>query len=247
MRQRKTNRVSKHAIRGVTLTQKEGYWQIRKIGLTAERVKNDPAFANTRKQAATFAAALQLAHHINAVLAPPTGIKKLVPGLVAAITKLLCRDKDGNSGWQAWQDSREQWLEGCDLNPQAAWNNTVSFMPSCQYNEEQGRLIVHIPEHKPAAGIQAPPGVKYYRIRTAVITLEGEGPAITGTWAQSSCWPLKPLTIPSFKIQKELPATSRCLHLVFIYLQWYGAGREGTDCVKSDIPVPLVLAGIVKI
>src|SRR5687767_1020391 len=92
MENTKSTRISKHAIPGVTLTPRDGYYQIRKINLTAERVKEDPAFRRTRLHAKQFGSVVTLIKNIGQALRPGTGVKIAARKLNSVLARAVQAD-----------------------------------------------------------------------------------------------------------------------------------------------------------
>lgn len=232
MQQQQITRVTKYCIPGVTLTPRGDHWQIRKIGLTAERVKEDPAFAKTRKKAKEFGRAIQFAQKLGGILTQATGIRKIMPRLTGRIVKVMQGNTTGMQEGETLVEGDWQMLEGFEGNPQQPWKEVISYPYQCRYNREQQEITVHFPAHKPAACMQNNGETTHYRIRLIVIKVDEAGQVSLVARVQSTLLPYKPITIPQLNLTASLIGTGRRLYIAVLHLQWYKPGKNG--CLVAD-------------
>ncbi len=246
MKKEKITRVTKYCIPGVTLTPHEDYWQIRKIGLTAERVKKDPLFSNTRKRAREFAGASRLAQKIAAFLIPGTGIKKAVPRLTGALVKAIEHSPHLKPGCPLDEQINWRALEGFDFNHQALWNDTALLSCRFQISQERQEMTIHLPAYKPPDCIHPPPGITHYRVAASIISLDNREHLEHSGWTQSSLFPCKPINLPNSVLICKLGTLHQRWHMVLMRILWYGPCPGNSILHKKQLPGPLTVTAIYK-
>lgn len=220
--------VTKHAIRGVTLTPRDGYYQIRKINLTADRVKKDPAFRRTRMQAKQFGSVVTLTKRLGEALLPATGVKIAARKLTSVLARAIQSDTVNVPGFRTVLEGQWQYLQGFDLNAKAPLNEVMNAVCACRYNETTQEINVQVPVLIPAINLAPPPGSTHYRVKCTVISVDETHAMEQSPWQQSTLIPIKQVTMPATNKTFKIATGKPRLHLVVLFIQWYGpaAGKD---------------------
>lgn len=238
--------ISKHAIPGFTLLPRDGYYQVRKIGLTAERVKKDPAFKNTRRLAREFATVVKLSKSIAEALLPRTGVKKMAPRLNSALMKAVQADTVHLPGSRNLLYGDWQALQELDLNHQSAFKNACQVQVACHYNPQTWEIKVQLPAMIPAIQMDPPPGFTHYRILSTIINIDAQYIVAQAPWQQSTLFPVKAIKLPPvqkiFKINNE----NQWLNLVVLFIEWYRQSAAEDKPGWTKMPGPLHIAELYK-
>lgn len=241
---KQTKQLSKRAIPGFSLLPRDGYYQVRKIGLTAERVKKDPAFKKTRRLAQEFATVIKLSKSIGEALLSRTGVKKMAPTLTSAIMKAVQIDSTNLPGYRRLHNGQWQALEGLDLNQQALLNDICRVRVACQYNRQAREIKLQVPPMIPAIQMDRPPTATHYRIMTTIINIDARYKVTSNAWQQSTLIPVKHITVPPvYKIVK-INSEEEGLHLVLLFIQWYGRLPKEDKLGWNRIPGPLKIVQV---
>ena len=233
--------VTKHAIPGVTLTPRNGYYQVRKINLTAERIKKDPAFRRTRQRAKEFGAVATLTKNIGEAVASATGIKIAARKLNSALARAVQADKVNVPGFRTVLEGQWQSLQGFDLNKQAPLNEAVKAACYCRFKEATQEISIQVPAIIPAIHMFPPPGSTHGRLKFTVISLDAAYIVHISPWQQSGLMPIKPVAMPEIKKTFTVAAATPGLHWVILFIQWYRpAEGNNTQLVKTPGPLNIV-------
>lgn len=244
--EQESTKITKRFIPGCTLTPRDGYYQIRKIGLTAARVKKDPAFGRTRQHAKEFGAMVKIAQSIVAGLLPHTGIKVGVRRLSGLLFRATQADATNPPGSRSLLQGNWQALEGFDLNARVSLKDTIHKECSCKYHGDRAAISLYLPSIIPAVHTVPPEGATHFRIKAVVITVKGEQEVEAGAWRQSTLLPVKNVTVPPVCLSFNVDAQPSALQLVILYLQWYLPGKDNASLSKSKTPGALNIVKVLK-
>ncbi|MDF2192617.1 hypothetical protein [Paraflavitalea sp. CAU 1676] len=210
--------MTKRAIPGFTCTPRDEYYQLRKIGLTADRVRTDPAFGATRLQAADFARALQLAGAIIKPLWVGLTIKQPLRAFAGCIRRAMQYDPHQPPGFRTLNGSNAQHLKGFDFNPQHTWHNSVMCSPVVNWQNTVASL--QWPAITPALHLLPPAEAVAFRIRCTLVGIHDKGAVSTAPVQQTTLMPLRLLQTPGSMHAFEIVAGTRVALLVVI-VRWY--------------------------
>jgi hypothetical protein len=213
MEEKQITKITKRAIPGYTCTPCDGYYKLRKIGLTAGRVKKDPAFSRTRQQAREFGALVKLAKDIYAAIAAQTGIKKGVRRLISWLAKAT---KPGNGN----QDINFQ------FNQQLSLAGTLHAEVACTYSKAGQMVSVTVPALVPAAQVVLPGGATRYRLQCTLLLVDDNRQVTVAGWQRSTLIPLKQIWVPAFNAGFSVSGVGAQLCCVVLAVQGYRA-EEG--------------------
>jgi hypothetical protein len=231
-----TPRITKRCLPGVTLHPRDGYYQVRHIGLTAQRVKTDPAFHNTRREAKKFAHVVKIAKTINDAIFRASGIKKTLPRLIALVKKVLNTGTAGEvnlnnpaeAGWELLQN-----FEGDPANP---WHAAISVTPGIQVAPQQQQFIVTFPAIIPASVLHPPPEITHCRIFTLCAAIDLSNYTHSTQKARTTIIPCCNSTIQLNPLMTNVKKEEGQLHLLAIGVEWYSRSNPGNSLQQTGLP-----------
>lgn len=208
-------KIARREFAGVTLIPKDGYYQVRKIGLTADRVKKDPKFHKTRQRAKEFGRAAALSKSITDKLEEASKSIDNKQAFTGLVLKAIKRDEYKEMGTRNVVLGDKQILATFNFNSQCSWQDMVSVPHSWN-----GRVL-RWPPHTPLYAINAPEGITHYRFKAAIVSIDKEGEVRFSGWKQSSRFPCKALVVPETKIEWTAAVDNNSVQLLVMYLKWY--------------------------
>jgi hypothetical protein len=230
---------SRAAIPGYTLIPKGDHYQVKKITLTANRVKKDPAFQRTRTYAGEVAKASRLGKHIRRALLQHLNIKPYIAQLVSELmTSLRCDPSPGRDWTTACFDN----LIGFNLNTRADWQQAAAIHPEVVANTNKNWVTTRLPAFVPVQTLIPPEGITHCRIfaTTAAINCreDEEAESITKT---TTLIPLKQIQIKACHLTAELTNMKDRLIIVAVGIHWYGpVGCKGPLVRKPPGPLQII-------
>ncbi|AXY78093.1 hypothetical protein D3H65_30680 [Paraflavitalea soli] len=240
MKPKKITRVTKRCIPGVTLHPREGYYQVRHIGLTPQRVKTDPAFAPTRRQAARFAHIIKCAKAIADALLPQTNKQHIMPRLIACLRKSV-----SNEQLLSPELAVNQWeaLRQFECSQQYPLHKVLKLDYPYTVDTLQPKCTLVLPACIPTAVIESPPGATYARIVAIQACLDLQQHTIQRTMAHTTIFPLKPLHIRPAALITEINSPNGTHHFLALSIQWYARHNSNNTLQPLSLPVS---AAIIK-
>lgn len=225
MKKENESKISKRAIPGFTVTPRDGYYQLRKIGLSGERVKNDPAFQRTRQQAADFAKALHLATAICQHVLAHTSLKRPLRSLAGRIRQAMGCDQVNPPGRRSLMQGNPQLLNGFEFNPAITWKDSIEHLPQVRVAPGFEVISINWPAMHPSVDMILPANSSYLRARATILTIDLQGLVQGSPWWQSSMAPVAarmPACSGQFSITQE---QSKGLVLLIVSIRYYRLGR----------------------
>lgn len=236
-------RATKRCIPGVILVPKNGYWQIKHIGLSAERVKKDPAFQRTRQQAKEFGRDTRLAKLICDAWLPGTGIKKALSRLRSLIIKARQADTHNPPGYRTLVRGDHSLLVGFDFNQDTPLS-TVMDIPFIIRKMPGQCIRMEIPPFIPARCIHPPPAMKHCRIYITVCTVDINNYTVLTDKRCTTVIPVKNMEITLKPINIQVPAPQNNLVIVGVGIQWYKAGLGSPALLPGTVASSLKITDI---
>lgn len=233
------NKISRAAIPGYSLIPKGDHYQVKKITLTAGRVKNDPAFQPTRICARDFAKAARLGKRIRNALLQHTSIKTSVPLLAGKLATAL---RTSTSVEHDFSTACFDNLVGFDLNVRAGWQQGATIDPEVVANQHKNWITARLPAFIPADALIPPQGITHCRIFTITAAInckeDEEAIAITKT---TTLIPIKQIQIKTKHLTAEPIHMKNRLIIVAAGIHWYGpAGYKGAMIRKPPGPLRII-------
>lgn len=241
MKEEEPIRITKRCIPGVTLHPRDGYYQVRQIGLTKKRVKSDPAFHLTRLHAKQLAQTAKATKRIADALTPGAGIKNMFPRLMPLVHKALAADTEATVGFRHWSKARWSVLEGFEANIEMPFREAIKIDTPLQFSQDRQQAILELPAFIPADAILPPAGVEHYRIFTCYACIDPLSDNTTTLRSRSTIIPCKPITIQPKPLVTPLNNEAGSLHIIAIGVEWYTKNYLG-QLIPGNKPCCLTIA-----
>ncbi|BDD12911.1 hypothetical protein FUAX_53430 (plasmid) [Fulvitalea axinellae] len=166
-------------IGGMSFYRQNGEYLVREAGgVSAERMRTDPAFARTRENQAEFAEAGRQGKLIrtafrNSLAGAPTGSS--AARLTQRLMKVLQADTTNGRGERTVSDGDLALITGFEFNGKAGLDSTLFSEVSLGFDDTAEELTVSA-SVVPVTDVVAPAGATHFRVRSAVASLDfGEG------------------------------------------------------------------------
>jgi hypothetical protein len=241
------NKKSRTAIPGYTLIPNGDHHQIRKISLTSERLKTDPAYHITRLHTMEFAMAAKFGKLIRSALLPGTGIKNKAAPLTAVLLKALQADKETPLGQRDFRTADFTSLIGFNCNEEAALGDCLSVDMEVELLHTETQTRCHIPSFMPAQAIHAPEGITHARIIAITAIIDMEQHSFEKQVGKTTIMPLKQIKINRQTITVTWPPGKDQLVIAAVGIKWYQQERTGNKITASRVPGPLSMLKVQKL
>jgi hypothetical protein len=246
MKPKQIKRVTKYCLPGVTLANKGDYWQIRKIGITGDRVKKDPVFARTRAQAAKFTHAIEWARKINNTVLEDTGLKKSPGRLAGILVKTMPPGfQEADSVFTGLMENGDA-LVGFEFNENAQWKDMQHVQYRSTYNLRHCRWKFHLQLHKPASSFKPPEGITHYRIVASAITINKEGKMVLTEGKRLTLLPLKAIQRQPLCLEVEAVVDQDQVCFALLHMQWYRRLPNNDQIMPASIPGAITITAMYK-
>ncbi|NII29156.1 hypothetical protein HB364_29020 [Pseudoflavitalea sp. X16] len=235
------NKKSRKAIPGYTLIPKEGYYQVRKIGLTKDRVNNDPAFSMTRKLSDEFAVAAKLGTLIRDAVLEDATIAQHPAVLTAALINIIQTDKQNPVGCRSLLNADFSSLENFQFNPSLSWQEATKLHEHVKVDRKKRQWSLTIPAFVPRNAIKGPRSATYCRLRFIQVSIDLTGMVAEKQIQRTTLLPWKHLQIPQQELVFKLHKTAPCLHLLVATINWYESVGHAKVLMPLDTQVPFTI------
>lgn len=235
------NKKSRSAIPGYTLIPKEGYYQVRKIGLTKARVNEDPAFSMTRKLSGEFAVAAKLGTLIRDAVLEDATIARHPALLTAALINILQTDKQNPVGARTFLNADFSSLENFQFNPSLSWQEATKLHENVKTDRKKRQWKLSIPAFVPRNAIKGPRFATYCRLRFIQISIDLAGMVVETGKRRTTLFPWKHLRIPQQEMVFELNKAAPCLHLLVATINWYEPVGHTEKLIPKNAQVPFTI------
>ncbi len=232
------NKKSRTAIPGYTVIPNGDHYKVRKIGITGERVKNDPAYKITRMHNEAFKKAASLGKLIRDSLLFGTGIKNKPAPLTAALLKVLAAN-DTPLHERSFATADFTGMEGFNLNDEVAWHDCVNLDIETLYTPHYRRVTVFLPGFLPSGTFKAPEGITHARLTTHVVFICPEDQRVETQEEQTTILPLKEIMVRPETIIAKCNGIDKGIWLVAAGVHWYQPGKKDSGLTVSKILGPL--------
>lgn len=190
---------------------KQGH-QVRKAsGISADRMKNDPAFARTRENAQEFARAGQatkLLRNSFRTLLLKNSDSLMASRLMREMMKVVQADTVHTRGMREVQGPNTSLLEGFEFNAASSLVSTLHAPFTAAIDRVGGTLSVTVPDFIPQDMISAPQGATHARITAAGVELNLSNGQYVVSNGQSDPFLLNEQLLPAITLSQALPANS---------------------------------------
>lgn len=155
----------------------DGYLARKKGGVTAKRIKNDPAYARTRENIAEFARAGRAAKLLRAAFRSVISTSsdgRVTSRLISEMMKVLREDAVNPRGQRNVIDGEAILLQGFQFNRNATLESTLNVLFESSIDRETGTMVVDIPAFAPASKISVPDGATHFQLKAGGAAIDFE-------------------------------------------------------------------------
>lgn len=171
----------------------DGYLARKKSGITADRIKFDPAFARTRENIAEFTRsgrATKLLRNAFRSLLSSSADNRATSRLTAAMMKVIQADAVNARGQRSVIDGEAVLLEGFEFNQHASLAKTLLAAYTATIDRATGTVVVDVPAFTPASLISSPDGVTHFRLKAGGAAINFEGNIFSVATSESDALPI---------------------------------------------------------
>lgn len=207
-------------IGGITFYKsKDGYLAREKGGVSADRIKNDPAFQRTRENGSEFGragnAGKVLRNSIRQLLQKASD-SRMVSRLTKEMVKVIQMDQTNPRGSRNVIDGEAVLLDGFDFNINGKLGNTLYAPKTVDITRSSGLCQVNIPAFVPNVMISAPGGTTHFRIITGAAAVDFEQGTFDTQINESEIVAWNETLTSEFILDNELTPNSP--HPMFLFL-----------------------------
>jgi len=198
---------------------KDGYVAREKGGVSAERIKNDPAFQRTRENGAEFGRAGKagkvLRNSIRSLLQNASD-SRMVSRLTKEMVKVIQMDTTNPRGLRNVIDGEAELLLGFEFNSQGKLGTTLFAPVQSTLNRLTGDADISFEPFVPGNSIAAPGGTSHFKLVSAGMEINFEEETFTMQQSETAILPHD--TVPTSSISLENSLTPNSSHPLFLVL-----------------------------
>lgn len=197
----------------------DGYMAREKGGISAERMRTDPAFQRTRENMAEFGRAGKagkvLRNSVQSLLRT-VGDRLMVSRLTKEMLKVIQLDAINPRGQRNVIDGEAELLQGFDFNTQGKLHTSFVAPFVSTLDRTLGTAHIDIEPFVPADSVIAPAGSTHYKLVSAGTDINFEAETFTSNRTESTILPIDNLLTAPIELHNTLPAAStNPLFLIF--------------------------------
>ncbi|NII29276.1 hypothetical protein HB364_29625 [Pseudoflavitalea sp. X16] len=205
-------------------------------GITADRVKNDPAFERTRENAAEFARAGKAAKLMRTIFREVTIIAKdriTQARLVQVFSRIIATDPVNGRGERTANQGDLLQLQGFNFNERAGVRDSFFVRCPVSVNRAAGQAAVSIPAFIPRNMVQQVSGITHFRIVAAAATINFDTEAYEFAMQSTPelSWNYDPIA-PTL-LTMALPANSQDTIVVALGIEYYQRVNSRSYALKT--------------
>jgi hypothetical protein len=155
----------------------DGYLARKKTGVSAKRIKSDPAFARTRENIAEFTRsgrAAKLLRTAFSSLLHTAADNRVTSRLNGVMMRVIKADAVNPRGQRNVIDGEAVILEGFEFNQKGVLTNTFKAQFTPSIDRATGNMRVDIPAFRPAHEIVVPEGATHFRMKSGGAAIDFE-------------------------------------------------------------------------
>lgn len=197
----------------------DGHLARAKGGVSADRLKNDPAFQRTRENGEEFGragAAGKLLRMAFRTYLQNASDNRMVSRLTKEMIAVVQADATNTRGQRNVLDGELEILEGFEFNIDGKISTTIYTSFTATIDRVTGALQVSIPSFSPANAIAAPEGATHLKLISAGASIDFEGGTIESVTSESAEIAIAPVAAPAVDLLNQLTANST--HPLFLVL-----------------------------
>ncbi|MDF2192363.1 hypothetical protein [Paraflavitalea sp. CAU 1676] len=241
---REPKRLPRKYLPGYAFIPKEGHYDVRKVGLTRDQVKNDPRFYNSRLLAAQFGRAVKFAQALLTACSKPLGIKCKSGQLTGIINRALMADESNIFGSGILMTENLAELIGFEFNETARFEEVCTLPFSINPNTHKGSLSIEVPAFVPAYYLKPPANVSHARIWLMSAILDPIVFTGTLTAAKTTCFPIKRLQVSACSLSIPPKTEGHLVQVIALGIQWYGYVNGQSRLKESVAPGSLTVIDV---
>lgn len=190
---------------------KDGYMAREKGGITAERMRTDPAFQRTRENMAEFGRAGKagkiLRNSVQALLRS-AGDRLMVSRLTKEMVKVIQLDAVNPRGLRNVIDGEAELLQGFEFNIHGKLGTSFGAPFVTEIDRVTGAATVDIDPFTPVDSVIAPAGSTHYKLVSAAADINFENETYTSDKTESGILPIDIMLTTPIALHNALPAAS---------------------------------------
>lgn len=190
---------------------KDGYMAREKGGITAERMRTDPAFQRTRENMAEFGRAGKagkvLRNSVQSLLRT-AGDRLMVSRLTKEMVKVIQLDAINPRGQRNVIDGEAELLQGFDFNIHGKLHTSFGAPFVSTLDRELGTANIDIAPFTPTDSVIAPAGSTHYKLVSAGTDINFEAETYTSDRTESGILPIDTVSTAPIALHNTLPAAS---------------------------------------
>lgn len=190
---------------------KDGYMAREKGGISAERMRTDPAFQRTRENMAEFGRAGKagkvLRNSVQSLLRT-AGDRLMVSRLTKEMVKVIQLDAINPRGQRNVIDGEAELLQGFDFNIHGKLNTSFSAPFVSTLDRVLGTANIDIAPFTPTDSVIAPAGSTHYKLVSAGTDINFEAETYTSDRTESGILPIDTVATAPIALHNTLPAAS---------------------------------------
>ncbi len=197
----------------------DGYMAREKGGISAERMRTDPAFQRTRENMAEFGRAGKagkvLRNSVQALLRT-AGDRLMVSRLTKEMVKVIQLDATNPRGQRNVIDGEAELLQGFDFNIHGKLNTSFGAPFVSSLDRVLGTANIDIAPFTPTDSVIAPAGSTHYKLVSAGSDVNFEAETYTSDRTESGILPIDAVMTAPIALHNTLPpASTNPLFLLF--------------------------------
>ncbi len=226
---------------------KNGYVAREKGGVSAERIRTDPAYQRTRENGAEFGRAGKsgkvLRNAIRSLLQNASD-SKMVSRLSKAMLKAIQMDETNPRGLRNLTDGKPELLQGFEFNEQGKLSTTLYAPQEFILDRVSGAATISFAPFVPTNGIAVPGGTTHFKIVAAGMEIDFENEVSVVSQSATAILPYD--TTETAAIELENPLTANSAHPLFLVLglEFYQEVNGGQYPLKNGSFNPLQIVRV---
>lgn len=197
----------------------DGYMAREKGGISAERMRTDPAFQRTRENMAEFGRAGKagkvLRRSLQKLIASVSD-RRMVSRLTKEMVTVIQMDAVNPRGLRNVIDGEAELLTGFDFNISGKLSTTFLVPYETTLDRVTGEALVAIPAYNPQISIAGPAGSTHYQIVSGAMSIDFEAERFKSSTSETSILPVNGITTTAIELENTIPANST--HPLFLVL-----------------------------
>lgn len=197
----------------------DGYMAREKGGISAERMRTDPAFQRTRENMAEFGRAGKagkvLRRSIQKLIASVSD-RRMVSRLTKEMVTVIQMDAVNPRGLRNVIDGEAELLTGFDFNISGKLSTTLLVPYEATLDRASGAASVAIPAYEPQISIAGPAGSTHYQLVSGAMSVDFEAERFKSSTTETAILPIMGSATTPIEMESTIPANST--HPLFLVL-----------------------------